>query len=266
MAAISNTAATPSRQPRLSTAVGRYRRWHVGTTAVPEDDIWMMTYLDVFTLMLVMMIVMLAFAGPGKGKEEAQAGNAGTPSATTTGPVPLAPPSAAPPTGSIVPPLVATAPEPPQPAPRSINGVPLDQLGGDVEVILNSDAVRFRISTELLFESGEAHFAAAGQPVLDKLIPMLNADPSLRLVVEGHTDSVPIQTERYPSNWELSTGRAAAVARYLIERGVAPQRVQASGFADTRPLGSRDNPVDRIHNRRVELTMERTPSTETKPR
>jgi chemotaxis protein MotB len=50
------------------------------------------------------------------------------------------------------------------------------------------------------------------------------------------------------------------VARYLIERGVAPQRVQASGFADTRPLGSRDNPVDRVHNRRVELTMERQPA------
>jgi chemotaxis protein MotB len=70
---------------------------------------------------------------------------------------------------------------------------------------------------------------------------------------------MPIQTERFPSNWELSTGRAASVARYLIERGVAPQRVQATGFADTRPLAARDNPVDRIFNRRVELTMERSP-------
>jgi chemotaxis protein MotB len=56
------------------------------------------------------------------------------------------------------------------------------------------------------------------------------------------------------------------VARYLIERGVAPQRVQASGFADTRPLGSRDNPVDRVHNRRVELTMERIPTSASKTR
>ncbi|MEZ5700746.1 MAG: OmpA family protein [Burkholderiaceae bacterium] len=62
---------------------------------------------------------------------------------------------------------------------------------------------------------------------------------------------------RYPSNWELSTGRAASVARYLIEHGVAPQRVQASGYADTRPLGSKDNLADRAANRRVELILEK---------
>jgi chemotaxis protein MotB len=100
--------------------------------------------------------------------------------------------------------------------------------------------------------------------LLDRMIPLLNSDPTLRLVVEGHTDSQPIRAGRFPSNWELSTGRAAAVARYLIDHGVAPQRVQASGFADTRPLGSRDNPVDRVHNRRVELAMERTPGAKPK--
>ncbi|MGM9425537.1 OmpA/MotB family protein [Hydrogenophaga sp. MI9] len=268
MAAVSPTATSSARQPRAAArAVGRYRRWHVNTVPVQEDDIWMMTYLDVFTLMLVMMIVMLAFAGPGKGKdgkskEESQA----APTAATAGPVPGAPPAAAP-SGSIVPPppnATPAQPEPARPTPKTLNGFELDKLGSDIEVLMNDDAVRFRISTELLFESGNANFAAAGQPALDKLIPLLNADPNLRLVIEGHTDGIPIHTERFPSNWELSTGRAAAVARYLIEHGVAPQRVQASGFADTRPLGSRDNPVDRVHNRRVELTMER-PAAEKKP-
>lgn len=260
MAVVSQTGPSPARQLRVSTAVGRYRRWHVDSRVEVEEEGWLITYLDVITLILVLMVVLLAFAGPGKGKDGQQAKADSAPT-QASGPVPGAPY----PSGSIVPPAVPpTSPEPlavpaAPPLPKTLNGLPLDQLGADVEIIMTDDAVRFRISSEILFESGAAHLAAEGQPVLDRLIPLLNSDPNLRLVVEGHTDNVPIQTERFPSNWELSTGRAAAVARYLIERGVAPQRVQASGFADTRPLGSRDNPVDRVHNRRVELTMERTP-------
>ena len=248
----------PARPPRMSTATGRYRRWHVETRTEPEEEGWLITYLDVITLILVLMVVMLAFAGPGKGKEgsSTEAGTATATVATTQPPNTETAPTTAP----------STAPAPATPTPDTLNGVPLDQLGDDIEVLMNDDAVRFRISSEVLFVSGAAQFTAAGLPMLDKLIPLLNADPTLRLVVEGHTDSQPIQTERFPSNWELSTGRAAAVARYLIEHGIAPQRVQASGFSDTRPLGSRDNPVDRIHNRRVELAMERKPSPERKPR
>lgn len=269
MATLAPTSPTPGRQPRVSTAVGRYRRWHVKGRQDTEEEGWLLTYLDVITLILVLMVVMLAFAGPGKGKEgDSKASADATSGPAASGPVPGAPN----PGGSIVPPAVPpTLPDAQgtslrPPVPQTLNGVPLDTLGADVEGIMSDQAVRFRISTELLFQSGETSFAADARPVLDRLIPMLNADPSLRLVVEGHTDSIPIQTERFPSNWELSTGRAAAVARYLIEHGVAPQRVQASGFADTRPLGSRDNPVDRVHNRRVELTMERTPPPETRTR
>lgn len=267
MAAVAPSAAAP-RRARVSTAIGRYRRWHVDTRADAEEEGWLLTYLDVITLILVLMVVMLAFAGPGKGKDVSanpqSPTTAQTSSCTPQGPVPQAPYAS----GSVVPPAVpptspssttASTSATPQ-APTSLNGLPLDQLGKDVEVLMNDNVVRFRISSEILFQPGETQFSAAAQPVLDRLIPLLNQDPRLRLAVEGHTDNVPIRTERFPSNWELSTGRAAAVARYLIEHGVAPQRVQATGYADTRPLGSRDNPVDRVHNRRVELTMERTPA------
>ncbi len=271
MAAISTphpNAPTPIRAARVSTAVGRYRRWHVETRAEAEEEGWLLTYLDVITLILVLMVVMLAFTGPGRtstqqGQAETEAGptvsvSGGQPS----GPVPGATESTVSPTGSIVPPvpLPAAQPETEEPPPKDINGFPLDELGKDIEVIVNEDVVRFRISSEILFPSGSATLAEGGLSVLDRLVPLLNKDPHLRLVVEGHTDNIPIKTERFPSNWELSTARAASVARYLIEHGVAPQRVQASGFADTRPLGSRDNPVDRTYNRRVELTMERTPA------
>jgi chemotaxis protein MotB len=264
MASIAQPA--PARAQRVSTAVGRYRRWHVDTRVEPEEEGWLLTYLDVITLILVLMVVMLAFAGPGQGKDGKEPKDASSEQAQATVPVSGPVPEALNPSGSIVPPAVPSTPTAvasaalAQPTPKTLNGFPLEQLGADIEVLMNDDAVRFRISSDILFESGVAQFAQGGQPALDRLIPLLNADPALRLVVEGHTDSQPIRSERFPSNWELSTGRAAAVARYLIERGVAPQRVQASGFADTRPLGSRDNPVDRVHNRRVELTMERVPS------
>jgi chemotaxis protein MotB len=254
---------TPTRTPRVSTRVGRYRRWHVDTRAEPEEEGWLITYLDVITLILVLMVVMLAMTDPKDSKKPpettpAQTGAAPEATAANQSNAPQAT------VASIVPPVPLPVPVPqpeasPPPTPKTLNGFPLDQLGNDIEVLMNEDAVRFRISSEILFDSGTAGLTSAGQPVLDRLIPLLNADPNLRLAVEGHTDSLPISSERFPSNWELSTGRAASVARYLIEHGVAPQRVQASGFADTRPLAARDNPVDRVHNRRVELTMERSP-------
>lgn len=258
MAVVSQTGPSPARQLRVSTAVGRYRRWHVDSRVEVEEEGWLITYLDVITLILVLMVVLLAFAGPGKGKDGQQVKADSAPT-QASGPVPGAPY----PSGSIVPPAVPpTSPEPlavpaAPPLPKTLNGLPLDQLGADVEIIMTDDAVRFRISSEILFESGAAHLAAEGQPVLDRLIPLLNSDPNLRLVVEGHTDSVPIQTERFPSNWELSTARAASVARHLSEQGVAPQRLQATGYADMRPLGAKLNPVDQVRNRRVELVMER---------
>ena len=253
----------------------RYDRWHLEASAPVEEEGWLLTYLDVITLMLVMMVVMLSVTGP-KGQDA----GTGAPTSTTPKPDPLATaPTATVQKPSVLPPLpvTATSTQRPEPAPASETtaaattasatapvpahqdwaSLKLDQIGDNVAVTPGQDSVRFRISNELLFGPGDAKLSNGGDTVLDKLLPTLLADPELRLVVEGHTDSTPIQTARYPSNWELSTGRAASVARYLIEHGVPPQRVQASGYADTRPLGSKDNPVDRGNNRRVELVLEK---------
>ena len=249
----------------------RYSRWHLEATVPVEEEGWLLTYLDVITLMLVMMVVMLSVAGPpgdatGKG-EPTTAVQPPDPLATTT-PATVQTPSILPPlpvttasTQSATPSPPGKEPEsetPQAPAEEAWASLKLDQIGENVAITPGQDSVRFRISNELLFGSGDANLIDGGHSVLDKLLPTLLADPDLHLVVEGHTDNVPIQTARYPSNWELSTGRAASVARYLIEHGVAPQRVQASGYADTRPLGSKDNPVDRATNRRVELILEKS--------
>jgi chemotaxis protein MotB len=78
------------------------------------------------------------------------------------------------------------------------------------------------------------------------------------LRVEGHTDSIPIigkLTEKYPTNWELSTARSSAVVRYLIELGAPKEKLAAVGYADARPIASNSTVEGRAKNRRVEFII-----------
>ena len=90
--------------------------------------------------------------------------------------------------------------------------------------------------------------------MLKKLVNVLR-ESNFQIVVEGHTDSVPIQG-RYPSNWELSGSRAGSVVRYLEANGISSKRLRAVGFADTQSLASNATAEGRAQNRRVELKME----------
>lgn len=222
-------------------ARGRFGRWHLKAAGEGEEESWLLTYLDVMTLLLVMMVVMLAFVKPAS-EDAGQGDGSGGPAA----PRAQAPLNLRPQLNQLV-------------APREkdpLAGLPLDQLGEGVEVLVNDGVVSFRISSEMLFPSGQADLIGPGAQMLATLVPVLNAMPNQRIVVEGHTDDVPIRNERYPSNWELSGGRAGSVVRQLIDLGVAPQRIRATGFADTRPLQPNDSEAHRAANRRVELVLE----------
>lgn len=238
--------AHESPQPHRTRHRPAVNRWHIEPVLEAQEESWLMTYLDVITLLLVMMVVMLSLAGPPNRQTTADTGN-----------TPPDPAAAAPAPTQVSADIVPPVPLPVAvPAQDPLAGLPLDALGQGIEVLKDDNALRFRISSEMLFSSGASQLAPGGISVLESLLPVLNAQPTWRLVVEGHTDDVPIQTERFPSNWELSTGRAASVARYLIERGIAPQRLQANGYADTRPIGSAQRPSEKALNRRLELTME----------
>jgi len=116
--------------------------------------------------------------------------------------------------------------------------------------------VRFRISSEILFASGDSALTPAGQAVMDRLLPAFNQAQDHTIVVEGHTDNVPINTVRFPSNWELAAARAGSVVRHLETRGLNPTRLRATGLADTRPIAPNTTAEGRAANRRVEITME----------
>ncbi len=111
------------------------------------------------------------------------------------------------------------------------------------------------VTDQVLFLPGQADIQPGGFTILDVVADAL-ADLSNDVLVEGHTDSRPISTGRFPSNWELSTSRATTVLRYLVEaRGFPVERISAAGYADTHPVDTGDSAEALAKNRRVEIVV-----------
>jgi len=231
----------------------RFSRWHIEPQREEEQEAWLITYLDMLTLLLVMLVIMLALAGKGEGQQSEPAMVEATQQAAGDQLVALQP--SASPIPSIVP-LPAPAADTQQD--DTSEAKPDLALGDDIEVIVNDGSISFRISSEILFGSGRAELEDAGLDVIDRLVPTLAAGGH-RIIVEGHTDNLPIQTERFPSNWELSASRASSVVRYLQLAGIESTRLSATGYADTRPLAGNGDERGRASNRRVELIMQTAP-------
>jgi chemotaxis protein MotB len=121
---------------------------------------------------------------------------------------------------------------------------------------------RFIVPSELLFGSATDELSAAARPELNKLAQSLRdltgqipAEIDWVLRIDGHTDKRPINTERFPSNWELSTARAIAIVKYLIDAGIPPERLAANGFGEFRPLDPADSDAAYRINRRIEIQL-----------
>jgi chemotaxis protein MotB len=105
------------------------------------------------------------------------------------------------------------------------------------------------------FDLGSDHLTPLTRALIDTLAHTLR-DGDARMIVAGHTDDLPISTERFRDNWDLSSARAVSVIRELINRhGVDPNRLEAKGYADTRPLVVNDSPANRARNRRIEIEI-----------
>jgi len=124
-----------------------------------------------------------------------------------------------------------------------------------IQVEVGEQGVVVRISNMFLFDIGRAEINETALPVVAKLCDLLKRFPQYKVRVEGHTDDFPIHTERYPSNWELSTARASRIVRYFIESGIDPKRLSAEGFAFYHPIESNETPEGRAKNRRVDIVI-----------
>lgn len=234
---------------------GRFRSSLVdtspGSTEQPEGEGWLLIYLDVITLMLTLFVVLLAFT-----EFDAVERSPETPVVEAFPAPPVLPVLDLPPAPAVVSVIETEPTAEPEPVPEPAPPLDIPELAEGIDVEVEAGRISFRIRDNLLFPSGEAGLTREGYVVLDSLVPTLlaSSDP---LSVEGHTDNVPIATERFPSNWELSVARASVVLRYLESRGVGSERLRAIGYADTRPLADNSTADGRAANRRVQLVLHR---------
>ena len=124
-----------------------------------------------------------------------------------------------------------------------------------LKVSQKDQGIHLEVRDNVLFAEGSAELKPEGLRLLGGLADVLLQHPGI-IWVEGHTDNKPISSQRFPSNWELSSGRATTVTRYLIGRGLDSSQLRAVGYADTRPLESNATPEGRARNRRVSLILE----------
>jgi chemotaxis protein MotB len=126
---------------------------------------------------------------------------------------------------------------------------------GEIEVERQPERLRIRAAAGVLFAPGSASLKREGRALLLRVAEEIRALEGHRVSVEGHTDAAPISTAAFPSNWELSTARAAGVARLLAEAGLDPQRLSVTGYAEWRPIADNDTPQNRARNRRIEILV-----------
>jgi len=116
--------------------------------------------------------------------------------------------------------------------------------------------IKLELSSPALFDSGSAELKPAGWPLLRELAKHQKHMANV-LIVEGHTDNVPIRSERFQSNWELSAARAFTVLQFFVSEGIEPKRLAAHGYGEFRPLVPNDSEENRGRNRRIEITIPR---------
>lgn len=254
--------------------MARRRRKHHDEGGHGGDERWLVSYADMMTLLVALFLVLFSISSVNKSKlDSVQRSLESTFSAPvltggksikeTGGSPDEVTPAAAQPTQSL-------RDYTPGAEGQAMEARDFDRVAAAVEARAREAGVADKVSVRetprgleisllsdgLLFESGQARLQPKGVELLGTLAPTLEADPH-RVVVEGHTDSVPSSGSAYPSNWELSTARSSAVVRALVALGVKPGRMEASGRAQLDPVASNATPEGRAKNRRVEVVLPR---------
>ncbi len=236
---------------------------------LPAADRWLLSWADFVTLLLALFAAMYAGASMDLAKAKLVAQSVGAalgapPQARVVGSADDKAEGKAQEKADRAPDLQAGLKSPPQAtADQSQVRELADALrtamagiGGDerVRIVQDQAGVSIDIDATLLFATGTAMLSPEADVALQALASVLLRWPC-KITVEGHTDSLPIHTAQFGSNWELSAMRAAMVARRLAEHGIIGPRLSAVGRADTRPLADNESATGRARNRRVHLLV-----------
>ena len=128
------------------------------------------------------------------------------------------------------------------------------KMEGIAELKITPHAIKLMLASPAIFDSASAEIRPELMPLLSKLYEHLRNMDNM-IVVEGHTDNVPIYTSQYGSNWELSAARAFSVIYFYIMRGISPDRLVAHGYGEHRPIYTNRTELGRAMNRRIEVTI-----------
>ncbi len=238
------------------------------------SEAWLVAFADMMTLLMVTFLMMFAISAldlqkfktfqeafeQGLGKNTHQLAAEGAPAEGTPHDVPIGTTEGTP--------VATPSPAPLVAGPKKLQPEELDKLKEKIEAAVAKAGLQSSVQVEkdprglimyvtsgILFDAGKAQITPVGSGLLSGLGPALTSIGN-DLVVEGHTDSRPISSAAFPSNWELSTARATSVLRYLIDKDhVTATRMTASGFADTRPRDPGTSGAAFAKNRRVDIVV-----------
>jgi chemotaxis protein MotB len=126
---------------------------------------------------------------------------------------------------------------------------------GSLTIKIRNGRMVVTLSSDILFSSGSTRLSQKGQKTIAELATTLSTIKGRSFIVIGHSDSTPISSERFASNWELSTERAVVVVKLLIKNGVKPGMLTAGGCAEFDPVANNNSVVNKLKNRRVEIVF-----------
>lgn len=124
-----------------------------------------------------------------------------------------------------------------------------------VKLLKTDKGIVIRLNNKLLFDEGLAETKSSSSKTLNEIVKVLTKIDN-PVIIEGHTDSIPIKNAKYPSNWELSTARATNIISYLVTKGkISPKRLSAVGYGEYMPIGTNKTISGRMSNRRVDIVV-----------
>ncbi len=135
---------------------------------------------------------------------------------------------------------------------------------GKLQVEVRKGKMIVKMSDKILFAPGRDRLKKDGQLAMEQVTQILAGISGRSFQVAGHTDNVPIKSRKFKSNWELSASRAVNVVKFMVEKGMDPNRVSAAGYGQFDPVGDNNTPDGRAINRRIEITL--MPSIEELPK
>lgn len=211
------------------------------TESVEPHERWMISYADLVTLLFALFVVLYAAADQERASQVAQAVTdvvSNHPASSSSGAGVLS--------GSKTKDDARAAIE------RTFAANPT--LRSRARILESKDGFTVSLAEAGFFAPGEAVVRDDARALIETVADALRDSPA-QLRIEGHTDSTPIATSRYPSNWELSSARASVVLGQFLERGFPPSRLGLAGYAGERPIADNTKPEGRALNRRVDLVI-----------